>query len=302
MSKYSNLIILSLALTGITMSSCRSRLPKEEPVKVEQEAILSDTIVTTVIEREDSCIAGTVSLYMELPSGTDAVSTTIADTLLKIIDNNVAYMGVGGDTRLIPPYEGERDFNKIANYYDKSVILYYEKQREEMLKSMIGEAQKNSEIFDVKYAYEMKVEKCRETGKLAVFLSKDYWYLGGVHGGISGAGYLTFNKKTGKMFKNFLKSDVKEMQELLRHGLIEYFNEASEHVNDSSLYALLMIDNDSIIPLPVQALCPTERGMLFTYNQYEIAPYAAGMPSFIIRWRDILPHLTKEAKELLELE
>jgi hypothetical protein len=37
---------------------------------------------------------------------------------------------------------------------------------------------------------------------------------------------------------------------------------------------------------------------VFTYQQYEIASYAEGMPSFVVPYPDIEPFLTPEAKAL----
>ena len=41
---------------------------------------------------------------------------------------------------------------------------------------------------------------------------------------------------------------------------------------------------------------------MFTYQQYEIASYAAGMPEFTIPFEDLFPYLTPEAKALVGLE
>jgi len=40
---------------------------------------------------------------------------------------------------------------------------------------------------------------------------------------------------------------------------------------------------------------------VLSYQQYEIAPYAAGMPSFVLTYQEVRPYLTKEALQLLHL-
>ena len=57
-----------------------------------------------------------------------------------------------------------------------------------------------------------------------------------------------------------------------------------------------------IVPLPAWTPYPSEDGLVFTYQQYEIAAYAAGMPNFTIPFTDLLPYLTAEAKALLGLD
>lgn len=57
-----------------------------------------------------------------------------------------------------------------------------------------------------------------------------------------------------------------------------------------------------VVPFPAWTPYPSEDGLVFTYQQYEIAAYAAGMPEFTIPYADILPYLTPEAKALVGME
>ena len=57
-----------------------------------------------------------------------------------------------------------------------------------------------------------------------------------------------------------------------------------------------------VVPFPAWTPYPSEEGLVFTYQQYEIAAYAAGMPEFTIPYADILPYLTPEAKALVGME
>lgn len=42
--------------------------------------------------------------------------------------------------------------------------------------------------------------------------------------------------------------------------------------------------------------------MIFEYQQYEIAPYAAGMPSFKVHVNEVKPFLTPEARKVFGIE
>ena len=46
----------------------------------------------------------------------------------------------------------------------------------------------------------------------------------------------------------------------------------------------------------------TKKGLAFVYQQYETAPYAAGMVCFDIPYQQVLPLLTPDAAELVETE
>ena len=92
------------------------------------------------------------------------------------------------------------------------------------------------------------------------------------------------------------------MQPLLREGLKSYFAENGVKMTDNELFENLQIGisgNDRTIPLPMLQPFPTGEGLVFTYQQYEVACYAAGMPSFVVPYNKIAPYLTEEASRLL---
>jgi hypothetical protein len=134
-------------------------------------------------------------------------------------------------------------------------------------------------------------------------------FTGGVHGGIIGYGGITFRFSDGSKIDNFLKDNVvKDMQPLLKKGLKEYFSEnADEKVTtDKQLMENLMLsdENNNLIPLPAWTPYPDEKGkgLIFTYQQYEIACYAAGMPSFILTWEELKPFLKDDILKDLNIK
>ena len=96
------------------------------------------------------------------------------------------------------------------------------------------------------------------------------------------------------------------MQPLLKKGLKEYFNEnADEKIKtDQQLMEQLMLPEESkgLIPLPAWTPSPDEKGkgLVFTYQQYEIACYAVGMPSFVLTWEELKPFLKDDILEDLK--
>ena len=162
-------------------------------------------------------------------------------------------------------------------------------QKEEILARMPG------------WEYDFSLSKIDDNGTYAVFLSQDYVYMGGAHGGVTGAGCLTFDKRDGSRIEAFLDPDcVEDIQPLLREGLVSYFSDFEIDITEDNLQEFLLLDGD-LIPLPAWQPYPSEDGLVFTYQQYEIAPYAAGMPSFVLPLEGVAPYLTNQARSLLNL-
>lgn len=87
---------------------------------------------------------------------------------------------------------------------------------------------------------------------------------------------------------------------LLAAGLVRYYSDNGYETSWDELKESLFIE-DGFIPLPSWPLYPSADGLVFVYQQYEIASYAEGMPSFTVPYGDIGPYLTEEAHKLLGL-
>ena len=121
-------------------------------------------------------------------------------------------------------------------------------------------------------------ERIFENDSLVTFAVGIYEFWDGAHGGYYYEGR-TFNKNTGHVYNLDLlsKYDKKTLNNYMLKGLSEYFECPADEV--SSWADISDVDN---IPLPSASLYVTEKGINFIYQQYEIACYAAGMPSFVI--------------------
>lgn len=85
------------------------------------------------------------------------------------------------------------------------------------------------------------------------------------------------------------------MQKLIRQGLRENFNVAS----DDDLRPMLF-DEEYLYSAPLPQ-CPRlfiDKGVRFIYNRYEIAPYAAGSPSFVIPYDKLKDEFTVTGQRL----
>ncbi len=281
-----------------------------------QNNVTGKAKVTNTENRYETCIYADSSqlvlmkVNVTMPIAADSASIAIRDTLIGIMEREFCYLI--GDTKVIEPYRGkDKSIKAIVDYYGAHSFLYLNKcaeddykQRAEYIKTdtTLTEAMRRQIMQDTpQWEYESKISKAFETPKYIVFLHQTYEYLGGAHGGIGGLGYMTFNRSNGKKVTNFfVKEATEKMQGLLKKGLKEYFSESGAPIKtDKELMEQLQIDGN-VIPLPVQEPYPSAAGLIFTYNQYEIACYAAGMPSFTIPYEQAMPYLTDEVKELLK--
>ena len=269
----------------------------------------------------DSSKYANISIKAVLPVAKDSVSQVIRDSLVNIIGNSIrSYQGsqMEDSKPLIAKYNGdEKDAKSMLDYYSKAVSKLLNSQAKEDYDERVKYWEEDTTLTEEQrkefkegvtpWDYSMDVTKTSEDSTFVVFNDTEYAYIGGAHGGVFGWGGITFRFSDGSIVKDFLKDNaVKDMQPLLKKGLKEYFNEnADEKIKtDQQLMEQLMLPDESkgLIPLPAWTPSPDEKGkgLVFTYQQYEIACYAVGMPSFVLTWEELKPFLREDILEDLK--
>ena len=269
---------------------------------------------TETVNYEDSTAHADLSIQAELPvAGQGAAADRIRASLVDVMDGQLSHIGSYEEERLFPPYEGSTDkTDLLLEYYRGKALESIGKQAQEDYDERVNSIEENDGLTDGQrkeildempgWEYDFSLLKDRETDRYVVFLSQDYVYLGGAHGGVVGRGGLTFDKKEGALVEKMVDSaNLDAVQPLLRKGLSQYFSDNEMEVAPEELDNILFLET-GVIPFPAWTPYPSEEGLVFTYQQYEIAAYAAGMPEFTVPYADILPYLTPEAKALLDLE
>ena len=185
-------------------------------------------------------------------------------------------------------YEGSySDVDSMGRYY----LAHYMQEMKEF-----------RDEFETPMPYERSLSAiCSfETDDFVTIDVQTYEYSGGAHGGTTSYG-LTFRKSDGRqMGKNTLNNIVgdEEWSDMVKQQLMEYFDVKTEEELHDNLQ--LTPDYFPYIPLPQTEPCFTEKGLVFTYQQYEIACYAAGMPSFVIPYDKLKKYLNRTGRQLLE--
>ena len=269
---------------------------------------------TETLEYEDSAAHAGLSIQVELPvSGQGAAAENIRKKLVEVMDGLLSHIGSYEEERLFPAFEGDAGKTEaLLAYYREKAMACFGKMAQEDYDERVASIEENDGLTDEQrkeilaempgWEYDFGLLKNRETDKYVVFLSQDFVYLGGAHGGVTGRGGLTFNKKDGLLVEQFLDpACLDAIQPLLRKGITKYFSDDDVEISPEELDNYLFLES-GIIPFPAWTPYPDEDGLVFTYQQYEIASYAAGMPNFTIPFDDLLPYLTPEAKALLDLD
>lgn len=265
---------------------------------------------TESFEFADSTAHSHLTIQAELPVPGKGAAGEIRTKLLEVMDGQLSHIGTYEEDRMFPAFDGSTDQSEaLMAYYRGKAQEVISRLSQEDFDERVQSIEENDGITDEERAeilsdmpgweYDFSLLKTGETDRYVVFLSEDYIYLGGAHGGLIGRGPLTFDKKDGHLVTEFLNPGLlEEIQPLLRKGLVTYFSDDGETVQPDQLDDWLMLEN-GLIPFPAWAPFPSEEGLVFTYQQYEIASYAAGMPNFTLSYDEILPFLTPEAKQLL---
>jgi len=253
---------------------------------------------TETFEFADSTAHAHLTIKAELPVAAKGAPAAIRTKLIEVMDRQLSHIGTYEQDRMFPAFEGNADDSKaLMDYYRgkafETIATVSQADFDER-KQYIDE---DEEIPG--WEYDFSLTRTSETDRYVIFLSEDIVFSGGAHGGIIGCGPLTFDKKDGHLVEKFLKdSALQEMQPLLRKGLVQYYASNGQEIQPEQLGEYLTLSGD-VIPYPVWAPIPTPEGLDFTYQQYEIASYADGMPSFTLPYEEVLPFLTEDAKKLI---
>lgn len=297
--KYLNSIILA-AVASAAALACVSCGNAEREIAIEHKSLA------------DSSQYARLSMDIELPSDIKGVSGAIRSQLAEVVYDRMSQLSFEGNEKAYEPFSGDAaDTDAMLGYFCSQTMKVLKEMTDADVASRneyiaqdpdMTEEQKKEIMEEYPgWEYDYSIKKIGESPRYVVFLSQDYLYSGGAHGGVAGKGPLTFDKKDGHLVNQFFRPDCLEgMQPVLVAGLLRYYKECEVEMTESELKDHLFIE-DNTIPLPSWAPYPTEEGLVFTYQQYEIASYAEGMPAFTVPYDQIGGFLTDEALTLLGL-
>ena len=261
----------------------------------------------------DSTAHADLTMNVELPAADGAAARAMRATLVEMMDQSLSHADTYEEERAFPRFSGdESDTDALMEYYRERTLRHlgnlsqsdFEDRARAIRESPgLSRAEKERLIAEApKWSYDFNLKQIVDTDRYLVFSSQDYMYMGGAHGGIIGAGFPTFDRQDGHQVTPVLRPDcVEDIQPLLVRGLIGYFGENGMEVNEETLFEILQLDEEEHIPLPTWDPYPGEDGLVFTYQQYEIASYAAGMPGFVVPFGEVKEFLSADAVKVFGL-
>lgn len=149
------------------------------------------------------------------------------------------------------------------------------------------------------YEYDYSVRKAYETPAFVTYVSHNYVYSGGAHGGVNFSGAV-FALADGRQYgwNNMFEPEALDaVRGLIAAGLMaDYFKVDTQE----AFMSVLQLDPGATeLPLPVASPVFMAEGVEFVYQQYEIACYAAGIPTCTIPYDKLMDKFTPQVRGML---
>ena len=305
-------LFLTIAMAAL-LTACGHRATSSstdsDSLAVDSTAADSTTTTTAYVlktdtismEQEDSTLLVRISAEWPI-AGSEALVVSIQQYISEAMATNI------GDEK--PKVVKSADGHQVVSATFRRYL------RE--LGGMRNEAQEEGYADGMQYSYQLRVFLLEANEHYVTYQCNSEGFLGGAHG-FATASAQSFSAITGQRIGyetkyNHQKEDFeltnqtlfktplsKKLFALIKEGVRSYFKEFDDKpVTDEDLRGMLInVDDINRIPLPSSAPYFSKNGLVFVYQQYEIAPYAAGMVNFDIPYDKVLPYLTPEAAELV---
>lgn len=234
-----------------------------------------------------------VKLSVAMPVA-DGSNSAIIKSLWDEFDSSVT-TSYGDGERMFAKYRGSTEnIADVLNYYGKTLASHIEADCKDMYKEMIADSGDDEEQAEtpqpLTFSREVTLTKTYESARHIVFCISWYGYEGGAHGGMANS-YYTYDKTTGKRIEKVLNPKcVSKLQGEMKMQLCKYLE-----CKPSELFDNLMLD-DKTIPLPKEQPYLSKDGVVLEYGQYEIGPYAIGMPTIVIPYDMVKDYLLVEVE------
>jgi hypothetical protein len=266
--------------------SCTSNDPKQASANIFSQSDNTTEFTTDSISIKKEGLGGDFSATIEMPtSGNPLLVNSINEWISEQLGNS---------------YEGDvNDVKQMLQFYAK---LYTTAKDSTHLDTIWGDGKYAELALDRSF----EIEKIYETSKLVTFgVNSSFYYHGAAHPNTT-YNAQTFRKSDGRRFgweiicEDYTLADDSTyvpLESKLRAGIAKYF----EVANEDDLGDMLSIEKSDFsynFPRPQSIPYLTKDGLNFVYQQYEIAPYAMGMPAVTIPCEE-LP-LLQAFKQLLK--
>lgn len=246
---------------------------------------VNDTLVVDSIGKvvANATTEATVSFFYPV-SGPEKLVKSVRS----LINDKLSELSCNSENGKIISFQGD-----LSNGHD--VATYYANNNFRLLQSDTEGIDANGPTF----SYDIYSEKGWESDSTLTMLFSSYYYMGGAHGLFSEIGVTLSKRNATPILSVIDRSKTEQIQPIITEGLTRYFASNGALTDNSDIKSLLFIGDDGLIPLPVNEPYFTSEGLRFIYQNYEIGPYAIGMPSFTVPYDKIKDFLSVEAQAML---
>lgn len=171
-----------------------------------------------------------------------------------------------------------------------------------MLKHYVGKQLKELDAWENgmpgEIYYDVRIRKIYETDLLVTYEYAMEGYFGGAHGARVVQG-VTFRKMDGRRmdWSIFLNDKSTEVLTMITEAIQKQYFQMEDK---KEFHQQLLIDEyQELLPRPMSYPMYVQDGIRITYDQYEIAPYAAGIPSCVLSYVAVKPLLSVTGQLLL---
>lgn len=276
---------ISLCATGCKMATS----DKDKGLAI--DTVVYDSVQGTNIK----CV-----LTIDYPQGDDSIATGIRQFIAReLATMYLPYINDEDltDSTKYPTYNGDiNDGQQLAGFYGNGTMRYLLDLRKDAEEAYTNTPEREMPPL----SYLLKICKTDSTSTYITYCVEGDYYLGGAHH-FTSRYCRNISTKTYQSVDNMLDpTQLQALQPTLRKYLLQCLKASGvASVTDATLGDYLILPDDGLVPLPAHSPWLEKDSLCFIYQPYEIASYAVGTISFKVPAKDILPYLTKEAKELV---
>lgn len=268
---------LSLVLMAVIclFTACN----KQKPTAESNEIQVSEYKIFRDVHSDKIC---TVSVSVEFPVSGEK---QYLDSVRLWIDTVLCFNPFTQDNNM-PAFNGKKDdAQALVSYYSLQKMKSASENNDSQAILSDGVMFENADSIFVSF----------KNKYLTSLSCMNYCFLGGAHGGTIVRSQ-TFSNKTGKTYGWDMIKDKDKLFDYINEGLMEYFEVSTAQ----EMKEMLILEQPSV-PLPQQCPYFTSDGLILQYQQYEIAPYSAGLPYVLIPWDKCKDILIPEITQMLPL-
>ena len=280
-----------IAATCMTGCKAGQKNTTNEGQEMENSASAEEELAADSIVFSENGEGYTCSMKIDFPQGDGKLDEGIRNFLNSALGD---FAGCDNPDKPKAEYKGDKNNGK-------AMLDFYGKQRSKDMREEYKSLLELNEGAEppASFSFDGNIRLKEKAAKYVTYSIDSYVYLGGAHGS-SVSREVNIIRETGKVLTESVDTTkTKELQPILRKGVIDYFKDCGEDVSDDKLNDMLFI-NDNTIPIPACTPALTSQGLKFIYQQYEIGPYALGMVNFTVPYDKIKKFMTGEAAKLIE--